>query len=113
MDQSGPLRPFIAASTLAITAAVAAQPSAPAPAAARSASAAAAITPSAFAGYRGFDDPEPIAWPQANETVRAVGGWRAYAKEAQAQTAPAPAAPAPAASAPAGGAHGHGHGGAR
>lgn len=50
---------------------------------------------SAFAGYRrlGAESP-PLAWRDANDTVERIGGWRAYAREAQAP-APAPAAPAP------------------
>jgi hypothetical protein len=35
----------------------------------------------------------PLAWREANERVERIGGWRAYAREAQ---APAPAASTPA-----------------
>jgi hypothetical protein len=61
--------------------------------------------------------PAAIGWRDANDAVARIGGWRAYAREAQ-QPEPArppAAAPAPAASAPskphghAG--HGHQHGG--
>jgi len=45
---------------------------------------------SAFDGYQAFTDDKPVPWPLANETVRQVGGWRAYAGEA-AQPASAPA----------------------
>ncbi len=46
---------------------------------------------SAFRGYRGYAD-EPVAsWREANDQVRQIGGWRAYAREAQAPAAPAPA----------------------
>jgi hypothetical protein len=47
---------------------------------------------SAFAGYRrlGAESP-PLVWREANDTVERIGGWRAYAREAQ---APGPAAPA-------------------
>lgn len=66
---------------------------------------------SAFEGYQAFADEKPIAWQQANETVRQRGGWKAYAREAQgaggadahgahgghgSHTPPAPAAAAPA-----------------
>ena len=39
---------------------------------------------SAMDGYRPFSDEKQIPWKEANETVRQVGGWRAYAKEAAA-----------------------------
>ena len=53
---------------------------------------------SVFAQYQGFTDAAPAPWPAANDTVRAAGGWRAYAKEAAharaaAQTGGAEAAP--------------------
>ena len=38
---------------------------------------------SVFSGYQKFGD-EPVApWSQTNATVEKIGGWRAYAKEAQ------------------------------
>jgi hypothetical protein len=45
--------------------------------------------------YRAFAD-EPVAlWRDANETVRRIGGWQAYGREAtQALREPAPQAPA-------------------
>jgi hypothetical protein len=49
---------------------------------------------SSLAGYRRLGDERPVDWKQANETVSRIGGWRAYAREAQ--------QPDPAASAPAG-----------
>lgn len=59
---------------------------------------------SAFEGYRRFSDQPVGSWRQANDTVRQIGGWQAYAREAQAaeDTAPAPGADskAPASSAP-------------
>jgi hypothetical protein len=36
---------------------------------------------SAFEGYRPFSAEEVGDWRQANETVREIGGWRAYARE--------------------------------
>ena len=66
---------------------------------------------SAFEGYRPFAADEVGDWRKANETVREIGGWRAYAREIQggAQGTPQPggaaqsSAPgsAPAATAPA------------
>jgi hypothetical protein len=38
----------------------------------------------AFAGYRRFDEPPPHGWKDANDTVRRIGGWRSYAREAEA-----------------------------
>jgi hypothetical protein len=53
--------------------------------------------PSAFAGFKPFGQTAVADWVQVNRRVAEVGGWRAYAQEAQ---APAPAQPAqPAASA--------------
>ena len=48
---------------------------------------------SAFEGYRSFSAEEVGDWRQANETVREIGGWRAYAREIQGgAVAPAPSA---------------------
>lgn len=44
--------------------------------------------------YRRLGEDKPVAWPEANQTVTRIGGWRTYAREAQ--------QPEPAASAPAG-----------
>lgn len=49
---------------------------------------------SSFANYQAFTDQPVLPWREANDTVRQIGGWRAYAREAlQAEpvTAPAPA----------------------
>ncbi|MGV3573110.1 MAG: hypothetical protein ACO1PB_21150 [Ramlibacter sp.] len=77
---------------------------------------------SAFEGYRAFSADEVGDWRKANDTVREIGGWRAYAREIQdgLQARPpgqgtgpaavplsAPAAPAPAR--PAAPAHHQGH----
>ncbi len=49
---------------------------------------------------------KPTTWREANDTVTRIGGWRAYAREAQepasAQPTPTPTAPAAPAAAPAG-----------
>lgn len=62
------------------------------------ASAAIAASPawrSALDGYQPFSDVEPVPWPQANETVRQAGGWRAYAREAAQPASAASSAPPP------------------
>jgi hypothetical protein len=89
-----------------------------APAAASTASAP-APTPryrSAFEGHARTDDPKAVPWRQANDLVGRIGGWKAYAREAQASPAagtPASpgAAPGPVTgpSAPAGNSHGQHH----
>lgn len=72
--------PLLAASTLFAQGNPPAGPSAaPVP----QASASAAFR-SAMDGYRPFSDEKQTPWKEANETVRQVGGWRAYAKEAAA-----------------------------
>lgn len=43
---------------------------------------------SAFDGYRPFEAGEVQDWRQSNDTVRDVGGWRAYARERQAGPPP-------------------------
>lgn len=37
---------------------------------------------SVFEGYRPFSDEKVLSWKDANDTVGQIGGWRAYAKEA-------------------------------
>lgn len=49
---------------------------------------------SALAGYRAPKDLPLTGWREANDTTARVGGWRAYAREAQANDADAPAATA-------------------
>jgi hypothetical protein len=56
---------------------------------------------SAFKAYRGQRDEKLRSWKDANDEVGRIGGWRAYAREAQQPGAPASAPPAAAASAPA------------
>ena len=38
---------------------------------------------SALEGYRPFSDEKVRPWKESNATVEKIGGWRAYAKEAQ------------------------------
>jgi hypothetical protein len=38
---------------------------------------------SALEGYQPYTDGDAPAWKQANEAVGQIGGWRAYAREAQ------------------------------
>lgn len=47
---------------------------------------------SALSQYRRFDDAGAKQWRAANDAVERIGGWRAYAREAN---APEPAASAP------------------
>lgn len=51
---------------------------------------------SALAHYRPLGDDQRLDWKQANEAVNRIGGWRAYAREAQQPEAVPPTAPAPA-----------------
>ncbi|MBI3369857.1 MAG: hypothetical protein HY021_15820 [Burkholderiales bacterium] len=48
---------------------------------------------SAFSRYRRTGDDKAIPWRESNDTAARIGGWRAYAREAQ-QPDPAPSAPA-------------------
>jgi hypothetical protein len=58
---------------------------------------------SAFEGYRPHGETDLKDWRSANDTVRDVGGWRTYAREAADAdpVAPSPPVPAPAAAPPA------------
>ena len=38
---------------------------------------------SSFSRYRGMSDDKPLSWREANDAVARIGGWRAYAREAQ------------------------------
>lgn len=49
---------------------------------------------SSLATYRRFGDDEAVPWREANNRVARIGGWRAYAREAQAPEAPEGARPA-------------------
>ncbi|GAP36723.1 hypothetical protein [Piscinibacter sakaiensis] len=49
---------------------------------------------SPLAGYRGLGEDRRIGWQEANERVARIGGWRAYAREAQVPAAD-PVAPPP------------------
>lgn len=46
---------------------------------------------SAFEGYRPFADEPLTSWRESNDNVGRIGGWRAYAREAQQPAAPATA----------------------
>ncbi len=48
---------------------------------------------SSLEDYRSYSDEKLTPWKQANDTVGKVGGWRAYAKEAQGPQAPGSQAP--------------------
>lgn len=36
---------------------------------------------SALAGYQRHEDPGIASWAKSNQTVQAIGGWKAYARE--------------------------------
>ncbi|MEN9776028.1 MAG: multi-Cu oxidase [Pseudomonadota bacterium] len=42
-----------------------------------------AVYQSPLTGYRGMGSQTPTPWIEANETVNRIGGWRAYARQAQ------------------------------
>lgn len=44
---------------------------------------------SALDGYQPYTDEKIVPWKEANDSVGRIGGWRAYAKEAQQGAAPA------------------------
>ena len=44
---------------------------------------AALVYQSSLARYRPYRDAKPTGWREANDTVNRIGGWRAYAREAQ------------------------------
>ena len=50
---------------------------------------------SVFARYKPYRDEKATPWREANDTVSQIGGWRAYAKEAQ-QPEPVSSTAAPA-----------------
>ena len=49
---------------------------------------------SAFEAYQPFSEEKLLPWKDANDTVGHVGGWKAYAREAQGESVGAPATPA-------------------
>lgn len=51
-----------------------------------------AASSSAFEGYKRFDDQPVGSWRDANDTVGRLGGWQAYAREAQGHGASADSA---------------------
>lgn len=58
---------------------------------------------SVFDGYRRLGDASAVPWREANDTVKRIGGWRSYAREAAQTPAAAPAPDARPASAPSAG----------
>ena len=80
---------FLGLSALAASLPLAAQTAAPAPSAEPA-------YRSAFEGYRPFESGEAQNWRKSNDTVREIGGWRAYAREMRGgASAPAAGASAP------------------
>lgn len=55
---------------------------------------------SVFAKYKPWRDEKTTSWREANDTVNRIGGWRAYAKEAQQPELPATQSPAAPSSSP-------------
>jgi hypothetical protein len=95
-------KPLLASSLVLLSAlpalvlAQAAPASANSPAAPASSAAASRPAPpeyrSAFEGYQPYTDEKMRSWKEANDSVGGIGGWRAYAKEAQESAAPGAAA---------------------
>lgn len=91
----------------------AAQPAAPRPDLPDPLNPRAAVPPlvhvSPLARYKPAGETRLGDWKAANDTVNRIGGWRAYAREAQAPAASAPAdvLPAPMRPSPRAGGHGH------
>lgn len=55
---------------------------------------------SAFEGYQPYVDDGTSDWKKANDAVGQIGGWRAYAREAQGAQQSQPGQPRPAPAAP-------------
>lgn len=94
------LRYLAALGALAVLAATA-QPTSPTPhqspaPAASVTSTQANTTPyrSALENYQPYAEEKVLPWKEANDTVRAIGGWRAYAKEANEESGKPQASPA-------------------
>jgi hypothetical protein len=51
---------------------------------------------SALETYESYKEQPVGSWLEANDTVRRIGGWRAYANEAQGKPAAQPSVPTPA-----------------
>lgn len=68
-----------------------------------------AVHTSPLATYRRLGDDRRVPWPEANATVNRIGGWRAYAREAQQPADAASATPKAAPPAPAPARSGHRH----
>lgn len=64
---------------------------------------------SPFANYRVLSDDKPTSWRESNDTVGRIGGWRAYAKEAEDAKPAGEAGPAKGAEPRQGGHDGHKH----
>ena len=103
MSKYSQWRYLAALSTLAVIGA-SAQPVAPVTPTPAQSTASAATAPltqgsttpyrSAFEHYQPFAEDKVLPWKEANDTVRAIGGWRAYAKEANEEAGASQAPPA-------------------
>jgi hypothetical protein len=49
---------------------------------------------SALDGYQPFKEEKVLPWKESNDTVGRIGGWKAYAQEAQGTSAETPPKPA-------------------
>lgn len=49
---------------------------------------------SALDGYQPFNEEKVLPWKESNDTVGRIGGWKAYAKEAQGTRVETPPKPA-------------------
>ena len=49
-----------------------------------------------FANYKAYADAPVLPWRESNDRVRQVGGWKAYALQAQSDEVPGAASPTPA-----------------
>lgn len=67
------------------------------------AQAAASVPAAPFPAYQGWQEVSVQDWPAANARVGAIGGWRAYLREAQADDDQVPGVPATPVPEPAGG----------
>jgi len=55
-----------------------------------------ASAPDDFANYQAYADAPVLPWRESNDRVRQVGGWKAYARQAQSDDVPGAASPTPA-----------------
>ena len=96
MSPSTHARAFALLTAVAMASSSAAPPASPPDPASPGASVPALSYRPVLAGYRAWPDDKATPWRQANEQAAAIGGWRAYAREAQPPQPAASGAAAPA-----------------